>query len=211
MPDKSPWLNEAVRIVVQTRSQLHLRLYNTCIGSGCFPARWKQQKLVLMSKGKKSTVDNSLLYRPLILLNTVGKLFERIVLVWLKQAYEDSWGLSTAQYGFRKALSMQHALQKVQSTVEKVLEDHTKLGSFCAIVALDVKNAFNSASWEQIYTAFKGKIPNDLERVVSNCLLDRKVVMDTTWRKGASCPQGSSLGPFFWNVMNDNLLRLALP
>lgn len=53
-------------------------------------------------------------------------------------------GMSPSQFGFRKGLSTVKAVEKVLSTVR---ETRSK---WVVMVALDVKNAFNSASWDKI-------------------------------------------------------------
>ena len=64
---------------------------------------------------------------------------------------EDNERISIAQFSFRKKLSTHHALKKVEERVSEALRDLPSPGGFCAIIALVVKNAFNSASWECIY------------------------------------------------------------
>jgi len=52
--------------------------FNTCLKFGLFPHSWKVAKLVLLRKGEKP-VKNLYSYLPICLLNTAGKLFERII------------------------------------------------------------------------------------------------------------------------------------
>jgi len=55
-----------------------VKLYNICLSTGYFPRRWKEAHGIMLAKpGKDPTVTTS--YRPISLLNTMGKLFERIV------------------------------------------------------------------------------------------------------------------------------------
>jgi len=54
-----------------------LNIYNRCITEASFPTMWKMIKLVLLSKTNPPDVPSS--YRPLCMLNTVGKLFEKIL------------------------------------------------------------------------------------------------------------------------------------
>ena len=64
---------------------------------------------------------------------------------------KDNEGISAAQFGFRKGLSTHHALKKLEERVTEALHELPRSGGFYAIIALDVKNAFNSASWKCIY------------------------------------------------------------
>ena len=63
---------------------------------------------------------------------------------------EDNEGISADQFAFWKGLSTHCALKKVEERVSEALHELPSPGGFCAIIALDVKNVFNSASWECI-------------------------------------------------------------
>lgn len=66
-----------------------------------FPRSWKVAKLVLLRKSEK-LLEHSSSYRPICLLNTVGKLFERIIKRRLEKQLEESGYLRELQFGFRK-------------------------------------------------------------------------------------------------------------
>ena len=91
---------------------------------------------------------------------------------------EDNERISAAQFGFRKDLSSHHALEKVEESFE-ALHELPCPGGFCAIIALDVKNAFNSASWECIYQSLaeEKKMPQYLLRIMDSYLKNRKLTI----------------------------------
>lgn len=66
--------NMIVKAVLIRKSGILLGLFNTCLKKGIFPSKWKQAKLVLIKKGGKS-FDQPSSYRPIYLLDIVGKLF----------------------------------------------------------------------------------------------------------------------------------------
>ncbi|CAB0038342.1 unnamed protein product, partial [Trichogramma brassicae] len=79
----------------------------------CLPrACWKRQRLVLLPKPGKPPEEPSS-YRPLCMLDTAGKILERIICDRLEAITESPEGLSDHQYGFRKGRSTINAIENV--------------------------------------------------------------------------------------------------
>uniref|UniRef100_A0ABD2W515 Reverse transcriptase domain-containing protein n=1 Tax=Trichogramma kaykai TaxID=54128 RepID=A0ABD2W515_9HYME len=75
-PDGIP--NTALKAAVEACFDCFRCVFMACLREGCFLARWKRQRLVLMLKsGKPATEPSS--YRPLCMFDTADKILERIM------------------------------------------------------------------------------------------------------------------------------------
>ncbi|CAB0042209.1 unnamed protein product [Trichogramma brassicae] len=112
-PDGVP--NSAIKITIDKHPDIFLQVYTACLRSGVFPACWKRQMLALLPKPSKPPEEPSSC-RPLCMLNTAGKIFERIICDRLEAITESPGSLSDHQYGFRKGRSTTHAIENVIAT-----------------------------------------------------------------------------------------------
>ncbi|CAB0040241.1 unnamed protein product [Trichogramma brassicae] len=103
------------------RASRHLlAVYTTCLETGVFPSSWKRHRLVLLPKPGKPP-DEPSSYRPLCMLDTAGKILERIMSDRLEAFTERPGGLSERQYGFRKGRSTIDAIEDVISTAREAI------------------------------------------------------------------------------------------
>ncbi|CAB0038652.1 unnamed protein product [Trichogramma brassicae] len=208
-PDGIP--NSALKIAIAARPDIFLRVYTMCLETGVFPSGWKRQRLVLLPKpGKPPDMPSS--YRPLCMLDTAGKILERIICDRLEAFTERPGGLSERQYGFRKGRSTIDAIEDVVSTAREAIAGkgwYRGTKKYCAVVTLNVRNAFNSARWDNILAALRRfLVPDYLLRIIANYFSAR--VLDFTTDEGPESYEVTAgvLGPILWNVMYDAILRL---
>lgn len=212
-PDGVP--NEALKIAVKTQPTFFQEALNRCMTDGVFPKTWKRARLVLLRKGDKPA-DQPSSYRPLCMLDTTGKLFERILCNRIEEALvNEGTNLANNQYGFRKGRSTIDAIERVMTEVADAGTGTIYKRELCVLVTLDVANAFNSASWNAIIRAMENKkVPGYLIRTVRNYLCDREITYgddQTTVQLSSGVPQGSVLGPLLWGIMYDGLLTKETP
>jgi len=210
--NKAPGLdavpNRAMKLALALRPGTFTELCNACLRKRTFPRRWKVQKLLLLDKPGNPPGEASS-YRPICQLNTVGKVFEKLISKRLSLAVDAAGGLSPTQFGFRKGKTTRDAIQTVTGIAEKAIRGKRRRGStkkYCLLVTLDIKNAFN---WTMIMQALsRQRIPEYLIRIVDSYLGERVLLFYTSdgpkeYIVTAGVPQGSVLGPLLWNTMYD--------
>lgn len=181
------------------------------LAGGRFPVEWKRARVVLIPKPGKPPGDPSSL-RPICLLSTVGKMFERIITNRLVKELEEDNLLSEEQYGFRHGRSTLMAIERIISVAEAERQKTLKTRGAVLVILLDISNAFNSMPWKTIKDALRKKgISPYLRRVIENYLSERTITWGTEGKEKpmtVGVPQGSVLGPVLWNIAYDGVLHL---
>lgn len=149
------------------------------------------------------------------MLDSAGKLLERLILTKLDEHLDTTGRRSPNQYSFRRSRSTENAIGRLLETAHGAILGAVQHRALC-VVSLDVRNAFNSAPWRGItYAALRGKnVPPYLVRLIRSYLQDRSIMVgETLRRRNTSCgvPQFSVLGPTLWNEFYDELLELEMP
>ncbi len=114
------------------------------------------------------------------MLDTAGKLFEKLLQPRLLKAIEEAGGCPNDNTDSERALHYpRNCIGSRHNREGPVRNHHSRKLTLLAI--LDVKNAFNSARWSDMLNALERrfKLPVYLMSVMKNYLKDRTLLYDT--------------------------------
>ena len=160
--------NEVLRLGTTTSLFHHLaRLFTSCIQLGYIPTAWKLATLrMLLKPDKPVTLTTS--YRPISLISSIMKLFERVIEQRLRSHLEDIGFINKHQSGFRRAKSTDdHLFRLSQSIMESFNRGEHVVAAF-----LDVEKAFDNVWHNGLrYKIFQLGLPTKMTRWLSDFLV----------------------------------------
>ena len=186
-------------------------LFNSCMLSGFFPDELKIARVIPLFKSENTNLMSN--YRPISILPTLSKIFEKLIHVRIYQFLDENQVLYSYQFGFRKAHSTVHAVQTVIHSVIKALDASYQ----CMGIFIDFSKAFDTIQHnillEKLYHYGVRGIAHEL---ISSYLSNRKQFVyhdsecySTVEDINVGVPQGSVLGPLFFILYVNDIISCA--
>ena len=181
-------------------------ILNNCFSTCLFPDCLKTARIIpVHKKGALCDIQN---YRPIAILPTINKVFERIIFSQITTYLSNNRLLHDSQFGFSKGNSTESAVLFLLSRIYKAINE--KL--LCSVVFLDLSKAFDTVCHSKLCKklvtlfSFSGNATKLLFSYLSSrmqCVLFQNL-LSSVRKVSFGVPQGSILGPLLFKMyLND--------
>lgn len=184
-----------------TAKRLILFIFNAIIRLEHFPPIWKVALVKMIPKpGKDPSKVES--YRPISLLPTMSKLFEKLLKHKLTPILNDNDCIPNHQFGFRSLHSTIEQTHRVVQVIRKAFEEK----KYCSALFIDVSQAFDKVWHDGLLNKLKINLPINLFNLLEKYITGRHFMikegnyLSSPQPIGAGVPQGSILGPILYLI-----------
>ena len=187
-----------------------------CLDWEYYPQTFKTARTVALRKPGKGDYQTPKSWRPIALLETLGKVVETVIAARVRDFAESKGLLPEAQMGARRGRSTETAVALLLARIRAAWDSG---GAVASVLALDVSGAFDRVLKERLTWALRKKgLPRAVCNWVSSFMSDRWTTLAFDGQESPAfpvrtgIPQGSPLSPILFLFYNAELLeRCANP
>mgnify|MGYP001151580594 FL=1 len=212
-PKKSSGIDEISNWMIKKLPPAYVeclaKCFNIWLKNYTYPEEWKVAKIITLNK-LKAGIPNCEQTRPISLLATHSKLYEKIILNRVKDWAEANHIIPQEQSGFRKGCLLQTRVLSILQEVKNNLAGNIPtLGIY-----VDYKKAYDLV-WHMglIVKLSSMQIPRELLKILISWLENRKAYISFGNSKSdifdlfVGLPQGSSLSPFVFIMYHADIIN----
>jgi len=162
-------------------------IYNECLQRGHFPTCWKRSIIIPIMKPGKEGLNEVHKYRQISLINTGGKLLEKLLIGRIDYHLHSNNLLNSNQYGFIP----QKSTVDIALAVKQYAQSHIRQRNYVIMVSLDVQGAFDAAWWPGILCNLRAtNCPRNLYNLARSYFRERVALLRTNTQNRKECNEG---------------------
>jgi hypothetical protein len=188
------------------------QLYNTCLRLGHHPVQWREATVVIVPKPNRTDPTLPKNYCPILLLECLGKLLEKIISTRLLYDINFYELVPTTQFGGRNASSTVDAGLCLQ---HDICTAHAS-GLMCASLLFDISGFFDNINHQRLVALFRtlgfpAEVVSWLQSFLTDCHVSLRFNGFTSdpYNLRVGTPQGSPISPVLSIIFASPILRLA--